>query len=225
MIQYIRGEGIELFEKPKIPENEENHHHSFPNKTVKLNEKNENVKNESTTLSSKRNYETDKEWLEYCEWLNKLCTYAVDHFLRGIQIGIQLDESWLVCQGAAYLWNYFHHIFEEKKFNKIVKILNEMFDALKKVGHNTEPELLTAIAIALANGLMQPWLPKEYVVSLQIPILPSENSESGGKNAGGAKGGAGKAINPAVAITKPANFNIPNEAQADVKKALDVNLI
>jgi hypothetical protein len=80
LIQYIRGEGIELFDKPKIPEQEENNH-TIPNRNTKLNDKNENT-------SSKRNFETDKEWLEYCEWLNKLCTNAVDHFLRGIQIGI-----------------------------------------------------------------------------------------------------------------------------------------
>jgi hypothetical protein len=219
LIQYIRGEGIELFEKPKIPEQEENFH-TLPNRTSKINEKNENVKNDNH--SSKRNYETDKEWLEYCEWLNKHCLNAVDHFLRGIQIGIQLDESWLVCQGAAYLWNYFHHIFEEKKFNKIVKILNEMFDALKKVGHNTEPELLTAVSIALANGLIQPWLPKEHVTILQIPLLPSVN-DSNSKYANVAKAGATK-VNPTASISKPPNFTIPNEAQADIKKALDVNL-
>ncbi len=132
-----------------------------------------------------------------------------------------MDESWLVCQGSAYLWNYFHHIFEGKKFNKVVKILNEMFDALKRVGHNTEPELLTAIAIALANGLIQPWLPKEHLANLQIPVLASEN-ESSSKNAGGAKGAA-KTNNPTAPIAKLSIFSIPNEAQADIKKALDVS--
>jgi len=48
---------------------------------------------------SHRSLSSDKEWLEYNEWLNKLCHTAMKHFLRGIQIGIQLNESWLVCQG------------------------------------------------------------------------------------------------------------------------------
>lgn len=50
--------------------------------------------------SHRRSLSTDKEWLEYNEWLNKLCHTALKHFLRGIQIGIHLNESWLVCQGS-----------------------------------------------------------------------------------------------------------------------------
>lgn len=85
-----------------------------------------------------RNFETDKEWLEYCDWLNRLSKEAIDHFLRGVQIGVQLGESWLVSQGSTYVWNYLHHIFEKrKKFTQVLPFLGDVLDALKKVGHNT----------------------------------------------------------------------------------------
>jgi hypothetical protein len=68
---------------------------------------------------------------------------------------------------------------------------------------------------------MQPWLPKEQIVSLQIPALPNESESSNTKNAN--KGN--KPNNAAaVAATKPSIFSIPNEAQSDIKKALEVNI-
>jgi len=118
MIQFIRNEGIELFESPKSPE---------------LDEANNQKQSESL---AKRDFQTDKEWIGYCDWLAKLCKEAVNHFLRGIQIGIQLNESWLVCQGCAYLWNYLNHKFEQKKHKQVIHILLEMYESLRKVGHN-----------------------------------------------------------------------------------------
>jgi hypothetical protein len=98
--------------------------------------KTENQHHHSKQDTNRRNFNTDKEWLEYCEWLNKLCHSAMKHFLRGIQIGILLNESWIVCQGATYAWNYMHHIFEQKKHSQMNSILNELVIALQKVGHD-----------------------------------------------------------------------------------------
>ena len=58
------------------------------------------------------------------------------HFLRGVQIGILLNESWIVCQGATYAWNYMHHIFDQKKHSQVNSILSELVIALQKVGHD-----------------------------------------------------------------------------------------
>jgi hypothetical protein len=97
MVQFLRGEGIELFEKPKVPDNTENIHAKTHNKKPGEPELN------------KRNFATDKEWLDYCEWTNKLSQEAIQHFTRGVQIGIQLNEAWLVCQGLFK--NYQDSIF------------------------------------------------------------------------------------------------------------------
>ncbi len=65
-------------------------------------------------------------------------------------------------------------------------------------------------------------MPKEQIVNLQIPILPNENENSTSKNVA-IKGG--KLNNPPGIGIKPATFTIPNEAQPDIKKALDVNFL
>jgi hypothetical protein len=114
IVQYLRGEGLELFESPKIPE----------------------VNESTASTHAERNYETDKEWLEYCEWIKKFSKESIDHFLKGIEIGVQLKESWLASQGSSYIWNYLHHIVAQKNFTQILPILTHIFEALKKVGHN-----------------------------------------------------------------------------------------
>ena len=130
LVQYIRGEGVELFEKPKPPEIEE----AEAPKRVRLSDDgSSNQQSEPAT----RDFETDKEWLNYCEWINKLSKEAIDHFLRGIQIGVGLNESYLVSQGSTYIWNYLHHVFEQNKHKTVNPILIEVLDALRKVGHNT----------------------------------------------------------------------------------------
>jgi hypothetical protein len=79
----------------------------------------------------------------------------------------------------------------------------------------SEPELLVAVCVALANGLMQNWLPQEQVKSLQVPNLPNESvlnekqARKGNLNTGG---------NPQTKVT----FSLSAEAQVEIKKALEV---
>ena len=165
-------------------------------------------------LSSKRDFSTDKEWLDYCEWLNKLSKEAVDHFLRGIHIGVQLNESYLVSQGSTYTWNYIHHIIKQRKYKQVMPILSEVLEALKKVGHNTEPDLLVAICVSQSKGLMMPWLPEEQIKSLQVPVVFDPNSSNDKLK---------KDLKPNPTGAPPVKtFSIPPEASADLKKALEV---
>ena len=133
-MHFIRQEGINLFEKPEIPEIIDPSQKMNPKKN---NEQATSISRLSKLNDVKRDFKTDSEWLEYTEWLDKLSKEAMDHFIRGVQIGIELNESWLVCQGCAYAWNYMHHIFENKTHNKVVQILTTLLEALKKTGHNT----------------------------------------------------------------------------------------
>lgn len=183
-------------------------------------QKQDEKKAAGATTTSTRDFNTDPDWLAYCEWLQRLSKQSIEHFLRGIQIGVQLGESWLVSQGSAYVWNYLHHKIEKRAFNPLVGTLSECLDALRKVGHNNEPELLVAISVALANGLMQNWLPAEQVRSLQIPNLGNEASAFGDKHARKANpnpGGGGGA-------TTKNQFTLNSEAQADIKKAIEVRI-
>lgn len=214
MVQYIRGEGVELFERPKPPAEMLNN--EMKNKLRDASKT--KIESGGEQKSTYRDFETDTEWTAYCDWLQRLSKQSVEHFLRGIQIGVQLGESWLVSQGAAYVWNYLHHKIEKRNFNQLVPTLNECLDALRKVGHNNEPELLVAISVALANGLMQNWLPTEHVKSLQIPNLSSDTpTEKHARKAGAGNPGGG---NPQVKV----QFTLTNEAQNDIKKAIEVRL-
>lgn len=218
MVQYIRSEGVELFERPKPPTNSlavdtAISKHANLDKTKKETNKNRN---------EGRNFDTDPEWQSYCQWLNALSKQVVENFLRGIQIGVHLGESWLVSQGCIYIWNYLHSMIEKKNFGEqrlVVTILAECFEALKKCGHINEPELVVAISVALSMGLMHNWLPSEQAKQLQIPNL---GGESGAPNEKQTRKG-----NPTTTGGNPQGknqFSIPFEGQADIKKALEVCL-
>ena len=75
---------------------------------------------------------------------------------------------------------------------------------------------MCAVCVALAQGLMIPWLPADQVQSLKIPNLESE-TEKPEK----ARKSAGKKTTAAAPAAK-GGFTIPAEAAADLKKALEV---
>lgn len=133
MVQYIRGEGIELYQKPNPPVS----HDSSVYKIAKLVDQSESEIDQTKSNTNKRDFENDQEWNKYTNWLNNLSKEAVKNFLQGIKIGIELQESWIVCQGSAYLWNYFHHLIDKRQSSQILSVLTEMFDAIKKIGHDT----------------------------------------------------------------------------------------
>ncbi len=94
-------------------------------------------------------------------------------------------------------------------------ILSEVLEALKKVGHNTEPDLLVAICVAQAKGLMMPWLPEEQVKPFLVPVVADPNNSSNDKLKKDAK--------PNAVVPPPIKtFSIPPEASSDLKKALEV---
>lgn len=69
------------------------------------------------------------------DWIKGLSDQAKDHFLRGLAIGVELDESWIVCSAAAYIWNYTNHILTQGRHREIVPQLTTVLQGLKKVGH------------------------------------------------------------------------------------------
>ena len=123
-MHFIRQEGINLFEKPEIPEIIDPSQKMNPKKN---NEQATSISRLSKLNDVKRDFKTDSEWLEYTEWLDKLSKEAMDHFIRGVQIGIELNESWLVCQGCAYVWNYMHHIYFHTNVSFILFVISVIF--------------------------------------------------------------------------------------------------
>ena len=77
--------------------------------------------------------------------------------------------------------------------------------------------------MALATGLMLPWLPEDQIKQLQIPNLDlkSLNNEPGttGKPA---KAKVAMANATVLASSLNKGFSIPSEGNSDMKKALEV---
>ncbi len=87
----------------------------------------------------------------------------------------------------------------------------------------SEPDLLVAVCVALANGLIAPWLPHEHMRALQIPSLTSEVGANQTGKADEKKRTTTISQPAAATVAKP--FVMTSEASSDFKKALEVTKI
>ena len=69
------------------------------------------------------------------EWIYDLSEQSTGHFLRGLALGIELDEAWIVCSAAAYIWNYNNHLLAQGRHQEIAPTLATVLAGLKKIGH------------------------------------------------------------------------------------------
>ena len=70
------------------------------------------------------------------EWLESLTLDAVASFLRSSVLGVDLEETWIVCNCAAYIWNYNKHALDANRHREIIDTLQLLIDAMKKVGYS-----------------------------------------------------------------------------------------
>ncbi|XP_052099636.1 cilia- and flagella-associated protein 46-like isoform X4 [Mytilus californianus] len=158
--------------------------------------------------------EEDPDWLEYCDWIQSLSQDCTKSFLRGLDLGVELEEPWLVCCATAYIWNYNNHVLTQNRHREIMDPLMACFEGLKKVGHAGETVMLVNVCGALAFALMKPWIPD----GPKEPELPSPTpSQSPASKKGG------KA--PKDAKNKPSSttqISISPDALPDLKKAIEV---
>lgn len=68
-------------------------------------------------------------------WIRELSEASTSSFLRGLELGVDLMEPWLVCNAAAYIWNYNNHILTQMRHREILLPLTAVLDGLKRVGH------------------------------------------------------------------------------------------
>ncbi|XP_056005172.1 cilia- and flagella-associated protein 46-like isoform X7 [Ostrea edulis] len=168
--------------------------------------------------------EEDPDWIEYCDWIKSLSDDTTHSFLRGLELGVELEEPWLVCSAAAYIWNYNNHVLTQRRHREVMDTLTKVIEGVKKVGHDGETMMLVNICGALAFALMCPWIPDEPVKEMQDPSSPSP---SGAPSPGGGKKG-GKPAPPAASPAKgkaPApssQVTISPDAVSDLKKAIEV---
>ncbi|RUS85833.1 hypothetical protein EGW08_006385 [Elysia chlorotica] len=190
LVQLLRSEGVQLNDQPIPPEDKSKRPKGYVAKKP----------------------EEDPDWIEYCEWIKDLSHQATESFLRGLALGVELNEPWIVCSAGAYIWNYNTHILAQSRHREIVDALTTVLGGLKRVGHAGETVMLVNICNALAQGLIQPWLPDapkdaEKQSEMGDPLSPK------GKN---------KAPAAATSKSKSSVINISNDALPDLKKAIEV---
>ena len=71
----------------------------------------------------------------FSDWIGDLSKFCTEAFIRGLELGVDLGESWLVCSAITYLWNHNNHILSHDRQREIVPTLTTIFEALKKFGH------------------------------------------------------------------------------------------
>ncbi|CAD5115467.1 DgyrCDS4439 [Dimorphilus gyrociliatus] len=158
LIHLLRSEGVELYQKPIPPEDRSIRPKGYV--TVKA--------------------EDDPHWQTYCDWLDRISEDATKSFLRASEIGVNLNEPWVVCSSSAYLWNYNQHRLSSNKHSELVKVFEVLLNALKSVGHAGETIMLVSLCNALAKGLLQPWDPLLQSPGSVPPRAPSPGKKQGG---------------------------------------------
>lgn len=69
------------------------------------------------------------------DWIQELSVYATANFLRGAELGAELQEPWLVVNAAVYLWNYNNHILATRGQYKLVSTFSQIVELLRQTGH------------------------------------------------------------------------------------------
>ncbi|GAA6097380.1 cilia- and flagella-associated protein 46 isoform X2, partial [Tachysurus ichikawai] len=129
-IHKLRSEGVELNDSPVPP-----------------------VKRRAPTLDT--DHMNDPQWTLYSDWIQEMSVYATANFLRGAELGAELQEPWLVVNAAVYLWNYNNHILAVKGQNKLVQTFSQLVELLRETGHEGEVVLLVLLCDAVAQGIIQ----------------------------------------------------------------------
>eukprot|EP01135_Chromosphaera_perkinsii_P007252 Nk52_evm60s745 gene=Nk52_evmTU60s745 len=116
-------------------------------------------KSESPTLSEEvvNNLVPPREFTaeeEYSLWIRSLSEEAIESFLQGLSIGLSINENWIVLNAAVYSWNYCLHLCNEKKFFKLLRSFNIIFEGMKTAGL-TYLDVFCAISNALSFANMQ----------------------------------------------------------------------
>lgn len=44
--------------------------------------------------------------MNFSDWIKSLFADVIRSFLRGLELGVELEELWLVCSVVVYIWNY-----------------------------------------------------------------------------------------------------------------------
>ncbi|XP_072534370.1 cilia- and flagella-associated protein 46 isoform X2 [Salminus brasiliensis] len=159
--------------------------------------------------------ENDPQWTHYSAWIQGLSAYATGNFLRGAELGAEIQEAWVVANAAVYLWNYNSHLLAKKQHLTLLPTFSQLVELLRETGHAGEVVLLVLLCDAVAQGIIQTW----YEASAQIKHEQDTGKSRGQQQADKAKKAGGK-----VPEKSGSTHGLPLEAAAvqDIKKALEL---
>ncbi|XP_049337763.1 cilia- and flagella-associated protein 46-like [Astyanax mexicanus] len=159
--------------------------------------------------------ENDSQWTLYRDWIQKLSAYATDNFLRGAELGAEIQEAWLVANAAVYLWNYNTHLLSKKQYPSLLPTFSRLTELLKQTSHTGDVVLLVLLCDAVAQGMIQPWF------EAAGQIKPEQDTAKGGvqQQADKVKKGGGKVLEK---HSSTHGFSLEAAAVQDIKKALEV---
>ncbi|XP_048465131.1 cilia- and flagella-associated protein 46 [Rhincodon typus] len=103
--------------------------------------------------------ESVPEWITYSNWIDSLSSCATKNFLRGAELGMEIDDASIVCNAAIYIWNHNNHLLVAGRYKELVETFRTLLDALKQTGHCGETIFLVMLCNSLCQGLIQPWIP------------------------------------------------------------------
>lgn len=196
LIHLLQCQGLKLNQSPRLPSSSH-----------------QRIKSSSSAVPSTEG----SDWTSYTKWIQLLGNSVTKSFLRAIEIGVDLNESWIGCSATAYLWNYNKHLISESQYSQLVEVFETALNGLRTTGHSSETVLLVRVCNLIAQGLLKPWLrPKPPPDAAGDPTpdpadsKPPSRKKTPGKDKQSASASGG------------ASVVVDNEAGDHLKKALEI---
>uniref|UniRef100_A0A4W4GBY6 Uncharacterized protein n=1 Tax=Electrophorus electricus TaxID=8005 RepID=A0A4W4GBY6_ELEEL len=100
--------------------------------------------------------EVDPQWTvyRYIDWIQNMSAYATANFLRGAELGAELQEEWLVANAAVYLWNYNSHMLATGGQRILMPTFCRLVELLRQTGKGLE-KLCSTHGIPLEAAAVQ----------------------------------------------------------------------
>ncbi|XP_039626525.1 cilia- and flagella-associated protein 46 [Polypterus senegalus] len=194
-VHKLQSEGVQLNDKPVPPEDKRKHSVGF-------------------VMTNPAN---DPMWIVYRDWISRLSDYATENFLRAAELGVELNEAWIVCNAAVYIWNYNIHLIKSGRQRELVETFQKILSAFKKTGHCGETVLVMMLCNVVAQGLMAPWLPHTSKESFESR---EHEKRSSGKTSAEKSSKSSTRSNEKIGSNQ--GFSVDPSGQSDLKKALEV---
>ncbi|XP_065152021.1 cilia- and flagella-associated protein 46 [Paramisgurnus dabryanus] len=153
--------------------------------------------------------EDDVHWTLYSDWIKDLSAYATANFLRGAELGAELNEAWLVANVAVKLWSYNRWLLASKGHRLLLPTYSRLLEFHRQTGGAGDVDSLVLLCDAVAQGLITPAHADQEPDDNEKKVTQLPDKK--------AKKGRGKAVEKSSSAN-----GLQFDAMEDAKKALEV---